>query len=120
MNSSALIIETRSEQDATVVALRGSAGMTEAEILQATFDELLATGRGSVVVDLSGLEFLSSNGLGVLIRAHQALRDRGGRLSLAAARQPVDRLLSITRIRDLIPVHKNVSDAVTAFGAGSA
>ena len=51
-----------------------------------------------VVLDLSGVEFVDSSGLRVLIDAHQRLADAGGGLRLVALSEPVRRLLEISGV----------------------
>lgn len=48
------------------------------------------------VVDLSGVTFIDSSGLRVLVEAHQQRIDRGGRLALRAPSASVQRLLEIS------------------------
>lgn len=51
-----------------------------------------------VTLDLSGVEFVDSSGLRVLIDAHQRLGDAGGSLTLVAPSEPVRRLLEISGV----------------------
>ena len=49
-----------------------------------------------VVVDLRGLTFIDSTGLGVLVRAHQLAQEHGRRFGLVRGNGQVSRLLSLT------------------------
>jgi len=51
---------------------------------------------GAVAVDLSGVNFIDSSGLRVLVRAHRRQGEGGGSLTLLAASPAVARLLDIT------------------------
>jgi anti-sigma B factor antagonist len=55
-----------------------------------------------VVLDLSGVTFMDSQGLGVLIRADAEARARGAVLHVAAASRPVRRLLALTQLTGLL------------------
>ena len=57
-----------------------------------------------VALDLSGVEFVDSSGLRVLIDAHQRLTDAGGGLRLTALSEPVRRLLEISGVSDYLGV----------------
>ena len=57
-----------------------------------------------VALDLSGVEFVDSSGLRVLIDAHQRLTAAGGGLRLVALSEPVRRLLEISGVSDYLVV----------------
>jgi anti-anti-sigma factor len=50
----------------------------------------------TVIVDLRGLTFIDSTGLGVLVRAHQVAKEHQRRFGLVRGNGQVDRLLSLT------------------------
>src|SRR4029453_17593311 len=66
--------------DGPIVALSGEAAATTATELRETLATQLGTGARLVTVDASGLSFLDSASLRVLILAARALRGRHGRL----------------------------------------
>ena len=55
-----------------------------------------------VRLDVSGIEFVDSSGLRVLIDAHQRLGDAGGRLTLVQPSDAVRRLLEISGVADYL------------------
>lgn len=57
-----------------------------------------------VALDLSGVEFVDSSGLRVLIDAHQRLAEAGGGLRLTALSEPVRRLLEISGVSGYLGV----------------
>jgi stage II sporulation protein AA (anti-sigma F factor antagonist) len=62
------------------------------------FGQALQAGRDTglrTVADLSGVTFMDSSGINVLVAAHQQLTDAGGWLRIAAAQEPVLRILRI-------------------------
>jgi anti-sigma B factor antagonist len=65
-----------------------------AEITLAVSDGAVST----LCIDLAAVRFLDSSGLGVLISAHRAMRDRGGRLVVRNPSEVVQRLLEITQL----------------------
>jgi anti-anti-sigma factor len=71
------------------------------------------TGRPHVVADLSGVTFMDSSGINVLVAAHQQLTDAGGWLRIAAAQEPVLRILRIVGLDAVIPCHPTVEQALT-------
>jgi anti-anti-sigma factor len=66
----------------------------EAEITVALSDASVDTLR----IDLSGIGFLDSSGLSVIISAHHRMRERGGQLVLRNPSEIVQRLFEITQL----------------------
>ena len=100
--------------DGPIVALSGEADATTAAELRQTLATQLDTGARLVTVDASGLSFLDSASLRVLILAARALRGRHGRLVLARPQPLVARLLEITGADRLLDVRELSLPAVTA------
>jgi anti-sigma B factor antagonist len=73
--------------------------------------DLMAAGGGSLVVDFDGVAFCDATGLGSLVAVANELRARGGRLRLARVRPAQQRLLLVTGLERLIPVHETVAEA---------
>jgi anti-sigma B factor antagonist len=65
-----------------------------------------------VVVDMEGVTFVDSAGLGELVAAYHRTWDRGGRLCVARPRAKVRDLIRLTRLDELIPVHDELDDAL--------
>lgn len=64
-----------------------------------------------VVVDLEGVTFMDSAGLGALIGATRRVRERGGDLAVAGPRRPVRRLLQTTGIDRIVYVAASAEEA---------
>ena len=64
-----------------------------------------------VIVDLSGVCFIGSLGVHVLLDAARVLADRGGSLSLVSPEPIVARMLSLTGADELIPVYPDLAEA---------
>lgn len=61
-------------------------------------------GTADLVIDCSGVTFMDSMGLRVLVRTRQRASEGGGGFSLAAPSQPVLRVLDLAGVRSLFPV----------------
>ncbi|WP_222131205.1 STAS domain-containing protein [Pseudonocardia sp. C8] len=98
----------------TVLTVRGEVDTLTAPRLGGALDELLARPRDgdgrAIVVDLEGVTFLASSGLGVLIHtARQAARE-GRRLFVVATNRAVLRPLEVTGSAQLFTVLPDRSD----------
>lgn len=95
-----------------VVALSGELDLLEAPAVTSHLIAAVAAHGPSIIVDLAGLEFIDSCGLGVLLRGLRWTRECGGDLSLAAPQHRVSRILEITGLIDVFPVYSSVEQAV--------
>lgn len=64
-----------------------------------------------VVVDMAAVEYMDSTGLRVLLTAARGLREAGGDLRLAAAREHVLRIIELTQVGPLLPTYTDVGAA---------
>jgi anti-anti-sigma factor len=79
---------------------------------------LLATDRKHLLLEASGLTFVSSAGLRVIISAVKVLKPRGGSVSVCAPQPTVEQLLRIAGLTALIRIHPSVDAARSALNAG--
>ena len=99
-------------------AVVSAAGEIDAGTEQALRDVLTsvrARGVLRVVVDLAGVAFMASSGIGVLMGARRVLAAEGGSLVLASPRGEVAQILSLTGVSELIPVTPTVADAIARW-----
>lgn len=108
-----LLLSVRPGPGCTVLEVRGELDLATSPQLHEALRRLVDIGDRQVVVDLAGVGFMDSSGLGALVVAFRALRDTGGRLVLAAVRPPVRNVLAVTSVDRAIQVY----DSVPAAGA---
>jgi anti-anti-sigma factor len=87
-------VDVKDEARGTVVTVSGELDVASSQALEHEFAKLY--GVATVVVDLRGLTFIDSTGLGVLVRAHQVAKEQGRRFGLVHGNGQVHRLLSLT------------------------
>ena len=107
-----LQLELERKSSAVLVRLIGSAGMEDAPRLQEKLEELASPKGSLIVLDLSGLDFISSMGLGAIIAGHLKSRQRGCEIRLASPRPVVLQLLETTRLTKLFGVFPSVEEAL--------
>jgi anti-sigma B factor antagonist len=90
--------------DSVVVMLQGELDLHAAPSLARTLDEFVGGGRPLVVLDLSELTFVDSQGLSILIVLEQQLRERRQNLTIRAPRPAQLKLLEIMGLTE----HLNV------------
>lgn len=87
-----------------VVHPSGEIDYSSLEPLREALLDARVAGVHEVVVDLADVTFLDSQGLAVILYAHQRQRSAGGRLALRNAQDATLRLLEITNLRGVIEV----------------
>ena len=87
-----------------VVTLRGDVDVYSSAQLREALTDLIDDGPGAIVLDLSGLDFLDSTGLGVLVGAQKRLVQRGGELILRAPRPGARKVFEITGLDKVFTV----------------
>ena len=75
---------------------------------------LIGDGHLHVVIDLTNVGFVDSQGLGALISCLKVLRQAGGSLALTNLSEPVEAVLRITRLIRVFDVHLTVEAALQA------
>src|SRR5947199_8577874 len=75
----------------------------------------MLSGSPKIVVNLTGVNYIDSGGLGILVGLSVSARNRGGELKLASPSQRVSDLLRRTRLEGIISVYRNEKEAVAAF-----
>ena len=96
-----------------VVTVTGDVDMHSQGRLRDALTEAGAVPGGRVVLDLSGVEFMASAGVHVLLDVAGQFETAGGALVLVGPRPMVARVLSLTRADELIPVAATVDEALT-------
>jgi anti-sigma B factor antagonist len=77
----------------------------------------LADGGQPLIVDLNGVSFIDSTGLGVLVAATRRADAHGGSLHAVCSRKPTRKLLWLTGVDRRIPLTDTVDEALTHLAA---
>lgn len=84
-----------------------------------SIDRILAAAPPATVVDLSGLEYLDSSGLGLLLSLAKEYSAEGGKLVLVT-NDTVDNILSLTRLNGIFSTASSMQEARQILGLESA
>lgn len=89
-------------QGRIVVVVRGVLDLPEAPILREVLDKVVATDCPQVVVDLHGVTFVGTSGLGLLLQVHQDLEGQQRRLAVRGTSPSIRRAFEITRLDQVL------------------
>ena len=109
-----LSLDTRTQGEHMVVQIAGEIDVYTAPKLREVLIELVNEGHYHLVIDVEGVEFLDSTGLGVLVGGLKRVRAHDGSLAVVCTQE---RLLKIFRITGLTKVF-SIRDSVDAAVAG--
>jgi anti-anti-sigma factor len=108
-------IATRQFADTTVATPAGRIDHRSAVELEAALLPLLAQAgerKGALVLDFSGVDYISSVGLRVLMIAAKQMRSAEAKFSVAALQSVVAEIISISRFDKILVVHATLEDAL--------
>lgn len=91
-------LPTRTVDGVEVVAISGRLDAAVAPEVRGSLKDLIQAGAGKVLIDLSGVKFLDSSGISVLVGAMKEATSRGGRIALLKVPPTVRSLLELTRL----------------------
>ncbi|WP_035791828.1 STAS domain-containing protein [Kitasatospora mediocidica] len=114
-DATALSVTCVVRDELAVVSVTGELDADTGPVLYVHLANQLDHGRRHLVVDLSGVPFMDSSGLNVIIRAMRQTKLANGSLSLAAPTPTVSQLFRLTGISLTQPVHPEVASAVAAL-----
>ncbi|MBQ0985892.1 STAS domain-containing protein [Streptomyces sp. F63] len=98
----------------TAVTVDGSLDVYAAPALRTTLCALAEETTGDLVLDMRDVDFLDSTCLGALVSAVKKLRPQPGRTLRIVPSCRVSKLLRITNLTKIIPVHEGLTDALRA------
>ena len=78
--------------------------------------QLIASGEGKVIVDLSAVSYVDSATIGCLMDLYRQATAAGGALKLAGVQKRVETMLTMTGAQNFIEVHPDEPSAVKSFG----
>ena len=105
----------QADNGVTVVAPTGRLDVAGAPALKDAISEALKNGTPRVVLDMEGVSFVDSTGLGSVIAALKQIRSSQGDLRLAAPNQQVRVVLELTTLDRVFPYYSTVEEALTGF-----
>lgn len=97
-------VKEHNQGGASVLAVAGELDLRTSPELEDRLSRAFAGGAELVILDLRGIEFMDSTGLRVLLSTHQRAHESGRRFALVRGADQVERVLTLTGVRDLLTV----------------
>src|SRR5690349_24203071 len=108
-------ITIRHSGPASLVDVTGSFTSFEAGALRQAITGLIADKRKDIVLNLSGLEYLDSSGIGELVRNYMTVIKSGGTMKVVGLSAKVEEILKITQLYKVFPEFPDEEAALKSF-----
>lgn len=109
-------LTTEKKGDVLIFALKGKImGGPESAQFHEQLKQAIARGERKVILDLGGVEWMNSSGLGLLISGFTTLRNSGGEMKLARSTDKIQSLLVITKLNTVFEAHDTIEAALKSF-----
>ena len=107
---------TRQVEGVTVVDLSGRITLGEASVaVRDVIIDLMGKGNKKILLNLVGVIYIDSSGVGVLVNSLSTVRGQGGVLKLVNLSKRIGDLLRITKVYSLFDVKDDEAAAVASF-----
>ena len=111
-----LSIKQRQAGDVAILDLDGEVRIGDsATALRSAIRELVAGGNQKILLNLAGVRYIDSSGIGELIANYTTVGRSGGQLKLLNLTDKVQDLLVITKLLTVFDVYDNEADALSSF-----
>jgi anti-sigma B factor antagonist len=109
-------IEVRKSDDVVIVDFSGrlAVGVSDG-MLAESVDDLLSEGYKKILLNLSDVDYIDSNGLGELIQSLKAAKRAGASLHLLRPQDRVRKTLKLTNLLPMFPTHDSELEALNAL-----
>ena len=98
------------------MVLSGTLDESNCNYLLDCVEEEILEGRKKLILDCGRLEFISSMGLGMLVRVNSRMKKLGGDVKLAAVHGAVAQVMSVVGLNRIFQIYPTVDDAIAAHG----
>ena len=112
-----LNINERQAGDVTVLDMSGKITIGEGSVaLRTAIRRLLEEGKKRILLNLAGVSYVDSSGIGELVSSYTAIgKEEGGQLKLLNLTQKIRDLLTITKLLTVFDVYESEAEALNSF-----
>jgi anti-sigma B factor antagonist len=109
-------ISERQAGDVTILDLGGKVTIGEGSVaLRNAIRQLLGEGKNKILLNLGGVGYIDSSGIGELVSSFTAVNKEGGTLKLLNLTQKIQDLLAITKLLTVFDVYEDEGEALASF-----
>jgi anti-sigma B factor antagonist len=112
-------IQIRQADKVTLMDVGGRLTSFEGQAFRDAIQRLLRQGQNNIVLNLSGLDYLDSSGIGELVRNYLAVVKKGGAMKVVGLAPKVEEILKITQLYQVFPEFPDEESALESFPKSS-
>ncbi|MFZ2490797.1 MAG: anti-sigma factor antagonist [Thermoanaerobaculia bacterium] len=111
-------IAVRKVEDVTIVDFKGrlAIGVSDA-LLPHVVNEILEEGGRKILLNLSEMDYIDSNGLGELVQSYRESQRHGASLRLLKPQDRVTKTLRLTNLLPMFSVYESEEEAIQSFAS---
>ena len=99
-----------------ILQLSGKITIGEGDVkLRKAVEELLDGGDRKIILDLDGVKYIDSSGIGELVSSYTTITNRGGELRLSRLNSKIYSLLQLTALVTVFQIYDSNEDAIQSF-----
>jgi anti-sigma B factor antagonist len=112
-------IQIRQADKVTLMDVSGRLTSFEGQAFRDAIQRLLRKGENNIVLNLKGLDYLDSSGIGELVRNYLAVVKKGGAMKVVGLAPKVEEILKITQLYQVFPEFPDEESALESFPKSS-
>jgi anti-sigma B factor antagonist len=110
-------IDERQVGEVMILDLKGKMTLGEGdELLKDKINSVVSQGRKKLLLNLEGVPYIDSAGLGEIVRTYTTVSKQGGKLKLLNLTKRIQDLLAITKLVTVFEIYESEDEAVKSFG----
>ena len=106
------VSQTGKEKGAVIVSVKGRMDTVTAPDFERQLSEWVEGGELNFIIELGGLDYISSAGLRSVLVITKKVKAKGGRLMLSSLQEPVKEVFEISGFSTIIPIRDSTNDAL--------
>jgi len=113
-----MVIKTREQDDVVIFDIEGEIRRTDTvqETLHGLVEAQLNRGRRNILLNLAGVEFIDSFGVGQILASYISTQNLGGKLKLCRISHKLLLIFQITMLHKVLEIHEDCDKALGSFG----
>lgn len=115
MTDSNFSIKIREASAVTLLDVSGRLTSFETGALRESISRLLKEGRKDIVLNLSGLQYLDSSGIGELARVYVSVVKQSGQMKVIGLTAKVEEIFKVTQLYQVFPEFPDEAAALKSF-----
>jgi len=108
-------LNVKNEDKGTLVTVTGRMDAVSSPEFEKELARLIDEGNINFVIDLAGLDYISSSGLRSILVTAKKLKGKNGQILLASLQAVVKEVFEISGFSTIIPIHESVEEAMTVL-----